>query len=684
MRFERLKASIANNAAEEPSIYMAVCMVESLFSDIEDTSGMDIDACPVGDDTLPIKLSWLCKTLRKIYTKNDEELQRGRARLDKLMADIADTERELDALQDVAGTLQTQRARMTELQTDLEHAAAKQRECERLQAEIARAEASIAEAEKFDADAARAELEDLKRREDALILEKTELEAALETGRERKQTLESEMERAAADKQACEQLHTQIQEMEAKLFELRAFDPNAAREKLRSLTEETEQLSQEKESLDASLAEKTDRLKTLVLERDAAQALVIIRQEEAEQCDQDIAAAKESSNTFAEQISQAKETLREVLENADKQKKERDNLANEIKEKNDARLLYQEEQIEPLRAEKQQLEQQEEQDRQTCANLTNEIDDLQQQKADRAVQISEFRTKVETLKNELKEKNAQYDTLLRKRGEFQQGVQDQTDALSRLQDEVSKLEEQQLPQIERLLTEEQKRREDLEEKLTRQQGELDELREKTREREQTLPSLNEDLTRARTRYSELTATVTASTKELEDLEREIDQLQSQTDSEKLETYRSQRLDKIKKLEEMKEECDALENKNRELDRQVEEQTKAQQRLSDIQEKRKHDLEREQTHLRELQAVVTPEYLEKASELANRVASLSASRQNLERTLQSIRRYLSIQPNQADADLENQIKLGLQKMTEFTAALKAELIKCASNVKLEEK
>ena len=41
MKFERLKASIVNNAQEEPSVYMAVCAIESLLRDMEDESGLD-------------------------------------------------------------------------------------------------------------------------------------------------------------------------------------------------------------------------------------------------------------------------------------------------------------------------------------------------------------------------------------------------------------------------------------------------------------------------------------------------------------------------------------------------------------------------------------------------------------------------------------------------------------------
>ena len=64
MQFKRLKASLEHNAQAEPSIYTALCLMETLIYDIEQESGgLTLDKCEAGDDTLPTKLTWLCRKI---------------------------------------------------------------------------------------------------------------------------------------------------------------------------------------------------------------------------------------------------------------------------------------------------------------------------------------------------------------------------------------------------------------------------------------------------------------------------------------------------------------------------------------------------------------------------------------------------------------------------------------------
>ena len=50
MKFDRLNSSIALNAREAPSIYMTMCMIESLFRDVEDASGNELSHTELGDE----------------------------------------------------------------------------------------------------------------------------------------------------------------------------------------------------------------------------------------------------------------------------------------------------------------------------------------------------------------------------------------------------------------------------------------------------------------------------------------------------------------------------------------------------------------------------------------------------------------------------------------------------------
>lgn len=89
MEFKRLKASIAHNQGEKPTIYMAVCAIESLVYDIEDEADSELSVCPVGDETLPTKLAWLCNTVLDIYNDNRDEMTRSRERLDRSVEKVS-------------------------------------------------------------------------------------------------------------------------------------------------------------------------------------------------------------------------------------------------------------------------------------------------------------------------------------------------------------------------------------------------------------------------------------------------------------------------------------------------------------------------------------------------------------------------------------------------------------------
>ena len=66
MKFDRLTSSIALNAQEEPTVYMAMCMVQSLFQDVESASKKPLSQTKLGDEQLPALLTWLGRQLVKI------------------------------------------------------------------------------------------------------------------------------------------------------------------------------------------------------------------------------------------------------------------------------------------------------------------------------------------------------------------------------------------------------------------------------------------------------------------------------------------------------------------------------------------------------------------------------------------------------------------------------------------
>ena len=115
MKFDHLQASIVNNNDQTPNLYMALCMMESLVLDMEDSSGNELSRCPAGDERLTSKLVWLCRIINDIYKDHDEDLQRNRSRLDKALEKLNDTQRELDALATVTEQLEVVQKKYNEL-----------------------------------------------------------------------------------------------------------------------------------------------------------------------------------------------------------------------------------------------------------------------------------------------------------------------------------------------------------------------------------------------------------------------------------------------------------------------------------------------------------------------------------------------------------------------------------------
>lgn len=171
MKFNHLQASIANNRDQMPTLYMALCMVESLFSDLEEDSGVEIGCCPVGDERLPIKMIWLCRTINEIYQNNSEDLQRNRARLDAAVEKLKITRKQLEESAGVAEELARRKAEYAALEAKVRESRTAAEECEVLRAGCAEARKQLAVLQQYDPATVKAELEALNGK--IVALEKT-------------------------------------------------------------------------------------------------------------------------------------------------------------------------------------------------------------------------------------------------------------------------------------------------------------------------------------------------------------------------------------------------------------------------------------------------------------------------------------------------------------------------------
>lgn len=194
MDFNRLKASIVNNADQKPSLYMALCMVESLISDVEDSCGTEISHCPVGDESLPTKLTWLCRIVNEIYKDNCDDFQRNRKRLDAAVEKLNTTKNELQELSGVADKLAALRAEYAVLEQKVNARRSEAEECEMLTARCAKARQQLEDLQQFSPAAAREELEKLNLQIASLESTKAGLSAQLQQVRLEWQTVQQEAE----------------------------------------------------------------------------------------------------------------------------------------------------------------------------------------------------------------------------------------------------------------------------------------------------------------------------------------------------------------------------------------------------------------------------------------------------------------------------------------------------------
>lgn len=203
MKFERLKASIVNNAQEEPSVYMAVCAIESLLRDMEDESGLSVDQLPAGDEMLSAKLIWLSKTLRKVFNSRSDDLQRSRSRLDRAMDELQQAEDALGGLAQEEQRLAGLQAQQTSLEQQLVSLRDTHAACVSLQKQIEVQEQELDTLRALDPDKLRNELDRLRSQVNLLRGDQEQLDGQLRREQKELEELRRAGEAAAQQTEAC-------------------------------------------------------------------------------------------------------------------------------------------------------------------------------------------------------------------------------------------------------------------------------------------------------------------------------------------------------------------------------------------------------------------------------------------------------------------------------------------------
>ena len=482
MEFSQLKASIANNADETPSIYMALCMVESLLDDMEDVTGQEISDLPIGDDILPTKMVWLCQVMNQIYEEKSKELIRNRVRLDTAMRELNEVSAELETLSGTAVQLSAVKA-------------------------------------------------DLKQKQAAF-------------------------ERAKAEREEYERIKEQYRQLQLEADHLGEFDKAAEEAKLRALQAETADMIKAKSGLEAELK-----------------------------------AASAARDEMVEQTA----GLRSAIEKA-------------------AALL--------------------------------------EQKSSALAGLEKQRLEAQSREREL------------------------TEALSSLQDTVSRLQTEKIPERRRQRDDEEARKNSLEQTLASLDLETGQLLEENQELSARIEKAKEDLKAHSSAYSYLTESYKQKNEEIAALVQRLEDLKGKTDTQKHGIYQRQMAEQIAELEKTERECAAMEETIRVNQRRAEE-------LSRKREQSEAVARRLSEELRRLEPFASEAFLAKLERNKQRLEALETVRGNLLNTLSDMREILGEIPVDDNGAMLDSMGGTLQRLLNYTDMLQQNLVLYARNVTLEE-
>lgn len=495
MKFERLESSIELNREEEPSIFMALCMVESLFKDIRDVSGKDISENPLGDEMLPVRLAWLDRVVYNIYTRNRAEFVRGLDRVDKMEAMLQAERAELGQAAVASETIKKKEAEAEALTAQLTAAREAQQTWNRLTQECAEKRGKLQKLQAVDPAQAQTELEGLTAQVEAL----------------------QQQQQGILDKQAA--LRSNLQ----KLTNQQTSAAEEEKELLKQQTEQTGALEQQKaknqrlaEELRAQKAELARlQAECTPLQAQAAQAQAQTEAFRAQQIAPQQAALQAAQQAVQEQQNQ----LRQLNEQLERAKAERNQGTCRVAELTAELAQAEHEVVEK----KQQLEQQ---NRALAAEKATK-DQLTGQYNGRMDTLSALQKETQKLRDDLKKSESFIAAAQAKKTELLNEQKDQQAA-----------HQQKLAELEQNIQD-----------LT---WNNENLSQKVKEQEKERQSLD-------TAYQGLTAKQSANDTEIKNLKQHLQELQGKTDEEKNQQIKQQLKEAIQTVQRCREESKAAQN-----------------------------------------------------------------------------------------------------------------------------
>lgn len=500
MKFERLESSIELNREEEPSIFMALCMVESLFKDIRDVSGKDIWENPLGDEMLPVRLAWLDRVVYNIYTRNRAEFVRGLDRVDKMEAMLQAERAELGRAAVASETIKKKEAEAEALTAQLTAAREAQQTWNRLTQECAEKRGELQKLQAVDPAQAQTELEGLTAQVEAL--------------QQQQQGILDEQAALRSNLQTLTNQQTSAAEEEKELLKQQTEQTGALEQQKAENRRLAEELCAQKAELARLQAE------CIPLQAQAAQAQAQTEAFRAQQI-----APQQAALQVAQQAAQVQQDqLRQLNEQLERAKAERNQGTCRVAELTAELAQAEHEVVEK----KQQLEQQ---NRALAAEKATK-DQLTGQYNGRMDTLSALQKETQKLRDDLKKSESFIAAA-------------QTEKMALLNDQKN----QQMKHQQRLAT--------LEQNIQNLTRDNESLSQKVKEQEQERQQLD-------TAYQGLTAKQSANDAEIKNLEQRLQELQGKTDEEKNQRIKLQLREAIETVARCRQEGEEAEKQLEEL------------------------------------------------------------------------------------------------------------------------
>ena len=704
MNFEMLKDAIDLNINEPPTIINALCMIRTVYLNVEAEADMPLSQCPIGDGQLQKELIRVSKKLLSIYEDNSEALQRNRARLESIMQELRTVQTELEKIAEAAELLPGKKAEYEKLLHQLEAARAAHASYEELLQKIEAARTELSTLQSFDFDAAQKQLADLQEQIRGLqdrirsldsqlqhsYAEKAQLDRDVDALHKERDQLLQKLAALVQQKEDLQHQITQAQQDQSRLTD----EISAARielDRLQKLIADTipvleelqskvRQLTNEKNQLDAETArlhKQIADLKTNIasLHDELSQKLHPeydhLTQKKQRLLDEKLWILKEISALTTETSSLDAElvTLRGSLA---LRKQERDDAQKRVDD-------YHRDVLDPVISERDAL-------LETEQRLLTEKDAAEKQSAELKSNQQKLILEIGAMKNQYdldtkayEKHTARKQELVAKQTELTEKLDTATKALERQQTAYDKLEKEDLPAAEKFLKAETTRLDTLQAKVD---GIHEESKEKTdliNKLNEQLPPLQEKLRHKRSVYEALTVTFNSNNQDILELERKIKELEAKNDKERLARYRAQQQETYQKLQELAESCTELDLEILKLNAEIDTKTKNLQILEELKKKKEEGAEGIDKLLEELRPYDTEEYRRQAHSITIQYENLQTIRSNLAQSIRNASKCITGYELTAGEVKVQKLETLLAQAAQHSHSLYQALIECAEAV-----